>query len=305
MLLGMKPSLKELKVLFYGKGLDGVLAIKEDGWKNGTILTCPIEEISELRAQEEAIRPGIGILISSNEVLIGRWFNLEEYGNSESDCVNCHVADHGDWERIVILTMEDNSFRGAAFEYLMARLRKIAKECGTLSTKSPEIMAKHEPDKFEKAALDQYLEGALFILGFMGIDVFRKRKDAPFIPDAPALLLKSEALSYLKAKGVDFGAKYVSYARRQMNKKEFWNNARASEIDAPWVLALNDQLKRRLYVLEIPAMAFETTKFPQKGKILLRSDKPYYLDLHIDAVSLVDDKSGIDFSRFVTRTFDY
>lgn len=295
-----------MKVLFQDNGLNGLFAVKEDGWKNGILLSCPLEQLDDLCAQEEMERPGIFLSLTPDGVSIDCWQGVSHYIDMLNYSCSSRLEDgFRSGERVVLLTTEGRSFSTAGIDYLAMALKEKAKECGTLSQEGSEKTKKHKIEKFEKVALDQYLEEALFVMEFMGINAFSKRKSQMPISSVPTVSLKTEALAFLKNKGVDFGARYVSYAKMQTGKEEFWNNARAESIVAPWVLVLNNQIKRKLYVLEIPAKAFETSKVPQKGKVLLRSDKPYYLDLHLDSSSLVDNKSAIDFSRYVTATFDY
>ena len=64
-------------------------------------------------------------------------------------------------------------------------------------------------------------------------------------------------------------------------------------------------IKKIIYVLEIPSDSFEFTEYPEKGKICLRKDKQYYMDLNINAKTFVDRKSSIDFSKFITNEIKY
>ena len=177
-------------------------------------------------------------------------------------------------------------------------------------------MKKNKPkvDEFRKAELDEYLDEALFLLELIGVTNFsssEKSKDtiSRFELTQKAkteIRSKSEALLFLsKSAGISIKTKYISYARRQDKGKYFWNNARASKTCNEWSLILNDQIKKCIYVLDIPGNAFKFTRQSETGKISLRKDKPFYRDLNINTENFIDKKSSIDFSKFIINKVLY
>ncbi len=292
----MEKHLAEARLLLGEKGLDGLLLLKTSSWNKGILISCPGSDYDELKGLEEYKRLGIFLALGEKKIHIcfGHLFPI--ILDAEDELSAIFDEEQGTLKRIAYLTVENDTFEEGDLAYLVSSLAEKAREVGkevyvNVPPKEEEL------DSFRKEFLDEYLEGAYLALRLAGVDAFIKKERV--------LLSKGEVLSFLKEKGIDFKGKYVSYATRQEKKGEFWNNARAEKISSPWVLILNDQYKKLIRVLEIPGNAFETTANPEKGKILLRSDKPCYLDLHLQSHYLIDEKSGIPFYPFVARKFRY
>ena len=83
--------------------------------------------------------------------------------------------------------------------------------------------------KFQKIVLDQYLSEALFLMKFIGMTVFNKKKDSSLnhISDTRMKLAigkraKADAINYLKTKGIEVNN--PNYAKKSQDKNEFWAN---------------------------------------------------------------------------------
>ncbi len=292
----MEKHLEEAKLLLGEKGLDGLFLLKMSSWNKGILICCPGDDYDELKSLEEYGCPGVFLALGEKKIHIcfGHFNRFILETNDELSAL--FDEEQGTLKRIVYLTMEDDVFEEGDLAYLISSLAEKAREVGE-KVYVDVTLKEEELDSFRKTFLDEYLDGAYVALRLAGVDAFTKKERV--------LLSKGEVLSFLKEKGVDLKGKYVSYAAYQAKKHEFWNNARADKIGSSWVLILNNQYEKLIQVLEVPGNAFETTATPEKGKILLRSDKPIYLDLHLRGLYLLDEKSDIPFCRFVARRFRY
>lgn len=183
-----------------------------------------------------------------------------------------------------------------------------------------------ELNKYRKAVLDEFLDNARLILELVGVSVFSQEgreeltDSEPSKPSTPTkhkkidseakkptipMQTKREVKSFLKSKGISFSGAYMSYARKMTMHNYFWNNARESSIHDTWYLVLNNQERKEIFVLEFPPDAFETSNDIIPGKVRLRPDKPFYMDLNIDADTFVDLHSRINFSKYIKHHYTY
>lgn len=304
----MGSRLKVMKLLLQDGTLEGLLTVDDSSWNNGTFLSCPRENIESLLSQDEVNRYGVYLLLSESKVYVGQSTQLKQR-------IEQHILGKDWWQRVIVLTTKTDSLNKSDIDYLESVLIEKSVICGTLDSENKNKGNKQKVDKFRKAELDEYLDEALFILELIGVTVFSKAKTKkqntiiPSIKAIPAeeleIRCKSEVISFLKSNGIIIKTKYVSYAKLQDKTDCFWNNARAEETGKDWTLVLNNQIKKTIYVLEIPANSFEFSESPESGKICLRKDKQYYMDLNIDAITFIDKKSSIDFSKFIVNKIRY
>ncbi len=304
----MGSRLKVMKLLLQDGTLEGLLTVEDSSWNNGTFLSCPRENIANLLSQDEVNRYGVYLLLSDSKVYVGQSTQLKQR-------IEQHILGKDWWQRVIVLTTKTDSLNKSDIDYLESVLIEKSILCGTLDSDNKNKGNKQKVDKFRKAELDEFLDGALFILELIGVTVFSKNASSKQttiistskqIPsDEVEIRSKSEARSFLKSNGIKLNTKYVSYAKLQEKTNRFWNNARVEETSNPWTLVLNNQIKKIIYVLEIPSDSFEFTEYPENGKICVRKDRQHYMDLNINARTFVDRKSSIDFSKFITNEIKY
>ena len=304
----MGSRLKVMKLLLQDGTLEGLLTVEDSSWNNGTFLSCPRENIANLLSQDEVNRYGVYLLLSDSKVYVGQSTQLKQR-------IEQHILGKDWWQRVIVLTTKTDSLNKSDIDYLESVLIEKSILCGTLDSDNKNKGNKQKVDKFRKAELDEFLDEALFILEFIGVNVFSKNANSkqttiistikPISSDEVEIRSKSEVRSFLKSNGIKLNTKYVSYAKLQDKTNYFWNNARVEEASNPWTLVLNNQIKKIIYVLEIPSDSFEFSEYPENGKICLRKDKQYYMDLNINGNTFVDRKSSIDFSKFITNEIKY
>ena len=304
----MGSRLKVMKLLLQDGTLEGLLTVEDSCWNNGTFLSCPRENIANLLSQDEVNRYGVYLLLSDSKVYVGQSTQLKQR-------IEQHILGKDWWQRVIVLTTKTDSLNKSDIDYLESVLIEKSILCGTLDSDNKNKGNKQKVDKFRKAELDEFLDEALFILELIGVTVFSKNASSkqttiistikPISSDEVEIRSKSEVRSFLKSNGIKLNTKYVSYAKLQDKTNCFWNNARVEETSNPWTLVLNNQIKKIIYVLEIPSDSFEFSEYPENGKICLRKDKQYYMDLNINGNTFVDRKSSIDFSKFITNEIKY
>ncbi len=295
-----------MKLLLQDGSLDGLLTVEDSVWNNGTLLSCPRENIDKLLEQEEVNRYGIYLLLSDKKVYVGQSTLLKKR-------IENHILGKDWWERAIILTMRDDSLNKSDIDYLESILIDKSFECNTLDSDNKKEGNRRKVDKFRKAELDEYLDEALFILELIGVGVFSKsNKKKELVKTVPIntksnieIRSKSEILSFVKDNGFNFNNCYISYAKRQEKRELYWNNASTNETKNSWFLVLNNQFDHEIIILYFPKGSFETSLEPQKGKITIRKDRPIYLDIYVDSNSLVEKRSKIDFSKFVVKRINY
>lgn len=113
---------------------------------------------------------------------------------------------------------------------------------------------------------------------------------------------KNEAVSVIEKTGFVFYHK-VTYATLQPSKQAFWANPSANLVNSDWNIILNDTEHSELIVLQIPASTLQIRT--DSIGLVTRKDAPNRIDLSIDQETLIDTKSGINFSSFVATKVKY
>lgn len=318
----MGSRLKRLNVLLNNGSLDGLYSIEEANWQDGIVFVVPRDKALTILELKESSFNGTYILIGREMLFVGDLSSLHH--NLPID-----LKERDWWQKLVVITSKNNSLAESDAEYILSTLVDKSSETDWLAG-SDDFEKADDVGKYRQAVLDEFLDNALFILEFIGIKVFSPKQDtttnmeemqthvethddsvnnepinSASSKDQISINSKDEAKVFLKKHGVSFDGKYVSYARRQSKNNTFWNNARAVAISKPWSLILNNQFKREIIVLDFPANAFETAGDVTIGKVRLRKDKPYYLDLNIDSETFIDFYSKLDFSKYIAFRISY
>ena len=162
--------------------------------------------------------------------------------------------------------------------------------------------------------LDQFLDEAYFVLELIGVTVFIKdssKKKYSVLPPIPSktdeekeLWVKSETFAFLKEQGIIVDRK-ASYAKLQEKKKSFWINPKTEFLKENWTIVLNNQVTKTLYVLKVPKNSFVCSLKNDGHSLVVRKDKPYYIDLNIDCISFIDTRSKLSFVDYIVHTIKY
>ena len=294
---------KTIKLLLYEGNLDGVISIEDSSWNSGELYSAPRNSVSELLETDACKKSGVYLLLSNNMVYVGQSSDLAKR-------ITQHTIGKDWWESVVILTTKDDNLTHSDIDYLESVLIDKALRINKLDCENKNKGNKPKVSKFDKVVLDQYLEEALFLMQLIGISVFNDKKHGTLINtiDIKTKLTvgkraKTEAISYLKEKGITIGKK-VTYAVKQQDTESFWANPKKGLLEHEWWLILNNNEKKELVVLKVPDHSISLDPYGVNG-LLLRTDKPDLIDLNIDTKSFKDKKSSIDFSPYVIEKIKY
>lgn len=280
---------KTIKLLLKDGTLNGQIYAENSSWKPGVLHVSPRSQVTELLESDVCKYYGIYLLISNDMVYVGQSSDL-------SKRIKQHLDGKDWWEKVVILTTNDNSLNRSDIDYLEAVLISKAVKVGRLSSDNKNKGNKKKIDKFRKCEMDQYIDEALFMLKMIDIKVFVEKKDAVRING------KSLAKKFLAGKGIvlnDF-----TWANLSNIGDYYWINPKVEYLKQHWDIVLNDWNKEELIHIQIPANTFKIIE-NGTGGFYLRTDKPQYLNIHIDSNVLVENKGRVDLKPYVINKYSY
>lgn len=297
----MAGELKVLKILLEEGTLSGIAKVRMGNW-SGELLSSPREKSERLLEEEDIHRYGVYLLLSEEKAYVGQSSDLARR-------LGEHLLRKDWWDRAIVLTrIEGEAFDKSDIDYVESVLIELAEEAGTLDIDNHNHGNPRKVDEFKKAELDGFLENALFILRLLGVTAFEKeaRKERPLIeapehPDEEGIRRrrKGDAVRFLKGRGVPVEGRKANYAVLSQDGKTFWMNPRIERLEDDWWLLLNDTEEKKVHVLFVPKGSI------RKERLFVRSDKPYYLDIHIEKGTYLERKSGVDLSPYFFRDVGY
>lgn len=289
---------KTINLLLYDGDLDGVISIEESSWNSGELYMAPRKSVSELIETDACNKYGIYLLLSKNMVYVGQSSDL-------SKRITQHLNGKDWWESVLILTTKADSFTHTDIDYLESVLINNALKMNRLDCDNKNKENNPKVSKFQKVILDQYLFEALFLMKLIGITVFSEKKKSSLIDVSDTRMklalgkrAKADAINYLKTKGIDVNK--PTYAKKSQDKNEFWANPQTHLLKEDWWMILNNNETMELIVLFIPANLLS-----RDLGLKVRVDKHELLDLNINCNTLIDRKSGIDFSPYIRERVKY
>lgn len=280
---------KTIKLLLKDGTLNGQIYAENSSWKPGVLHVSPRSQVEGLLESDVCKCYGIYLLISDDMVYVGQSSDL-------SKRIKQHLDGKDWWEKVVILTTNDNSLNRSDIDYLEAVLISKAVKVGRLSSDNKNKGNKKKIDKFRKCEMDQYIDEALFMLKMIDIKVFIEKKDIVRING------KSLAKKFLAGKGTvlnDF-----TWANLSNIGDYYWINPKVEYLKQHWDIVLNDWNKEELIHIQIPANTFKIIE-NGTGGFYLRTDKPQYLNIHIDSNVLVENKGRVDLKPYVINKYSY
>lgn len=307
----MSAKAKKITLYLENGTLDGLVNIGESsGWDfSGELYSCPRDKVEDLTKNSTLYsKAGVYLLLGNDKVYIGQSIDLYQR-------IKQHKLSKDWWEKVILLTSKTNELNQSHITYLEGALIQKAIECGTADSENKTFGNHHNLDKFETILLDQYLDEAYFILELIGENVFIKDSTRNYkhniIPPTPKssesdleLRAKGEAEKFVKSQGVTL-TRSVSYAKLQEKKNWYWINPKTKFLNEEWTLILNNQITKKLYVLKVPKNTFGCSLYKDTNCLIIRKDKPFYLDLNIFDGSFVDARSQLSFKPFIIKEFDY
>lgn len=297
----MAGELKVLKILLEEGSLSGIAKVRMANW-SGELLSSPREKSEELLEEEDIHRYGVYLLLSDEKAYVGQSRDLARR-------LGEHLLGKDWWDRAIVLTrIEGEAFDRSDIDYLESVLIEKAEEAGTLDVDNHNRGNPRKVDEFKKAELDSFLGNALFIMSLLGVSALEKgaRKERPLIeapghPDEEGLRRrrKGDAVKFLKGKGVPVESRKANYAILSQDGKTFWMNPRVERLKDDWWLILNDTEEKKVHVLFVPKGSLRREQF------FVRTDKPYYLEMHIAKEGFCDIRSKVSFTQFLLKDLLY
>lgn len=178
----MSTKTKTIKMLLYDGTLNGVTNISDSAWDVGKMYSAPRESISDLVSRADCKKYGVYLLLSENLVYVGQAIDLEKRTKQ-------HLADKDWWTQVVLMTTKDDSFTASDINYLESRLINMASKAGTSDSDNKKKGNPQKVDEFRQAELEQYLDEAIFLLGLIGVKVFKKNTGKPGAKAEPSMSL--------------------------------------------------------------------------------------------------------------------
>ena len=160
---------KTIQLLLYDGTLSGVINIADSAWSPGEMYASPRETVNELI---ELDKYGVYLLLSDDRVYVGQAQDLKRR-------IKQHLTGKLWWEKVVLLTTQDDSFTRTDIDYLESVLISMAENAQSLDSDNKKRGNNPKVDKFRKVNLDQYLDEALFLMELIGISVFASPKKKP------------------------------------------------------------------------------------------------------------------------------
>ena len=302
---------KTINLLLYEGDLGGVISIEDSSWNAGELYSAPRNSVEELLETGACSKYGVYLLLSQEMVYVGQSSDLAKR-------ITQHKMGKDWWESVVILTTNNDSLNHSDIDYLESILIDKALRINRLDCDNKKKGSTPKVDKFRKVYLRQYLEEALFLMQLIGINIFNETKTAIKKSRASGSLIetvdvntklaigkraKAEAISFLKESGFAVG-KNVNYAVKQGNRNEFWMNPVKEMLSKDWEVILNNNEQMELIYLQIPRNTFNIAENGRLG-FFVRTDKNNLIDLNINAETLIDKRSGINFFPYIIKRIKY
>jgi hypothetical protein len=302
----MESKARILKLFLKNGTLDGFFNV-EDTNTIVSVYSCPRETIEDLINEEASEGYGVYFLLSENQVYVGQSTNLRKR-------IDQHKIGKLWWNRAILLTTKNDSLTRSNIDYLESEFIRKAETVQTIDLENKNKGIKQKIDKFDQEYLNKFINESLMILELIGITVFKSRVASllgnsiksknPITEQDMNLLLKKEAVLFLKNRNIELES-HISYGKLQERKNWFWINPDVEFLNHDWTIILNNQILRKIILLKVNMKTYKAALEKSKETLLLRKDKPNYIDLNINAGTLVDSRSKIDFSKHLIHEVSY
>jgi hypothetical protein len=302
----MKPKARILKLFLKNGTLDGFFNVVDTN-TTVSVYSCPRDSINELFEEDAIDGWGVYFLISETQVYVGQSTNLRNR-------IDQHTIGKPWWQKVVLVTTTNDNLNRTSIDYLESEFIKMAESVGSLDIDNKTKGVKQKIDRFDQTQLNIFIEDSLILLELIGVNVFKKSTENKFntiIKGKSDLseselqgILKREVISFLKTKQIEL-PNNVSYGKLQESKNWFWVNPDVSFLSTDWTLILNNQVEKKITIIRIPKNTFKASLEKIDGFLILRKDKPNYIDLNISAKDFIDQRSKIEFKNYIKEVINY
>lgn len=306
-----RAKAKTINLLLEDGSLDGIINIEASSWNSGELYSSPRSAIEDLLKTDACNKYGVYLLLSKEKVYIGQSTDLALR-------IKQHLIGKEWWDRVIVLTTSNDTLDHADIDYLETTLISLAEKTNHLDCDNKNKGNKIKVKKFREVELQQYLEEALFLMELIGISVFKNKQEMGDIhtnsiintlpqttEEERHIRGKAETIKFLETQGFHINRKACTYASIQDNKKSYWLNPKVEYIENDWDIILNNQQDHEITYIRIPKYTYKKGYNIGENTILIRKDKPIYLDILLAKDTLIDSKSKLDFQKFVVKKIQY
>ncbi len=291
---------KVINVILENGTLDGVVHILNQSGEDVAIFSAPRKNVDKLLELKESNYFGVYLLLSDNKVYVGQATDLKRR-------IKNHVASKDWWNRVVLMTTESNKFDHSDIDYLESELIERAQNNHSLDTENKKSGNRVNIQMGAQITLDNYLEDAMLLLDFIGVEVFGQKSDEDYkqriqlvSSKVMQLVQRPYAIKYLQANGII--GKNFTYAKRDQKKDIYPLDPQETKTQEDWTIVLNDVFGYRFIIIKVPANTITGEVLKSFAR---RKDKASQLTIRIDGKTFVDVKSGFDFSPYVEKMIPY
>ena len=277
-----------------------------------------VEMENQLKSYMDLLHISVGVLICQNVYLYIYDFSQSKLKRMEIP----FVEGNSDGVRFVELMQRGNFSQEKVEEFIDSKAVYVQNVAAIKASINDSLIRSLLTDYFLKTyTLEEITEALSGDSGATVIDVPGKHNDEPegdtdntdsgtnIATDDLRIKLKigkrvkAEAIMFLRQQGLEIN-KNVTYACRQEKKDEYWANPGTEMLEKEWFIILNDNANMQLIVLKIPAKALSLKSVSGSG-LVVRKDKPHYIDLNIGVDTMVDRMSKVNFTPYVVKSLKY
>lgn len=291
---------KVINVVLENGTLDGVVQISNKSGDDVVIFSAPRKSVDNLLEIDGSNNFGVYLLLSDSKVYVGQSTDLKAR-------IKNHIANKEWWNRVVLMTTASNRFNHSDIDYLESVLIEMAQKNHSLDTENKKSGNKFNIQRGDQIALVNYLEDAMLLLDFIGVAVFgeantnsEKQRIHLVSTKVMQLIQRANANKFLREKG--YIEKEYSYAKRAVNKNIYLIDPQVSKTENDWIIVLNDIVGYKFTILRIPVNTITSKELANFKK---RKDDINKLTMIIDGDTLVEKRSGFDFSPYVCEIIPY
>lgn len=294
---------KGINILLIDSTIEGRIRVEDDDWGDGLLLVSPKDKLDVFFDGEKIDKPGVYFLLSKDKVYVGQSNDLKQR-------INQHIIGKEWWDRVVFLTNKAGDFDHADIDYLESVFIEKSKQIGTFVSENKNNGNKINIGVGKKNRLDKYIQEALFLLSFIGLNLFEKENGPkPTIVVRPAsskVESRKEAYSVVdKLFPNAFPNQNRNYAKLSLTKTNYWINPKTDCVTKRWILVLNDWVNHELIVLDIPPQTMQSSFAIKPNYLRIRKDDASVLEIKIRAKDFHDISTNADFSPYIAQRITY
>ncbi|MBB3695959.1 GIY-YIG nuclease family protein [Flammeovirga yaeyamensis] len=191
---------KTIKIYLSDASASGLRHVEIVNW-SGQAVACPRSKFSELKAWEEAQRPGVYFLLEQHAT-DGR--NNVYIGESENvyDRLVEHFRNKDFWSEVVFFTSKDENLTKAHIKYLESRITALALDADRYDLENSNTPPQSSLPRSERSAMEEYLHNIKMVMGTLGHPLLEKLDATSSNKEEKKLETEEEEIFYFKIKGL-------------------------------------------------------------------------------------------------------